>query len=79
MITKQRLIRRLENLAALEDEGVSLISRSLRRLVERSDLPADKKARILEIVDTIKRESEGHREAILQRVEKIKRGERHEF
>ncbi len=79
MIQKHRLIRRLENIAMLEDEGVSLISRSLSKIIEKSDLPEEKKARILEIVEIIKRESEGHKRGILQMIEKIKMGDKDEF
>jgi hypothetical protein len=79
MIPKHKLIRRLENIAMMEDEGVALISRSLSKLIEKSDLPEEKKTRILEIADIIKRESEGHKIAILQMIEKIKMRDKDEF
>jgi uncharacterized protein (UPF0335 family) len=79
MIPKHKLIRRLENIAVLEDEGVALISRSLSKFIEKSDLPEEKKTRILEIADIIKRESEGHKIAILQMIEKIKMRDKDEF
>jgi len=79
MIPKHKLIRRLENIAVLEDEGVALISRSLSKFIKKSDLPEEKKTRILEIADIIKRESEGHKIAILQMIEKIKMRDKDEF
>jgi|Deesub1362B_J571_1020462.scaffolds.fasta_scaffold11025_2 flagellar motor switch protein FliG len=79
MIPKHKLIRRLENIAVLEDEGVALITRSLSKLTEKSELPEEKKTRILEIADIIKRESEGHKKAILQMIEKIKMRDKDEF
>lgn len=79
MIPKHKLIKRLENIAVLEDEGVALISRSVSRLIERSDLPEEKKARLLEIAEIIKRESEGHRRAITRMIEKIRGDARDEF
>ncbi|WP_457555169.1 hypothetical protein [Candidatus Pyrohabitans sp.] len=79
MISKRNLIRRLENIAVLEDEGVTLITRSLIKLINRSTLPEDRKKRILEIAEIIRRESEGHRKVILSTIGRIKMEARDEF
>jgi|Deesub1362B_J571_1020462.scaffolds.fasta_scaffold00259_24 hypothetical protein len=79
MIQKSRLLKKLENIAKLEDEGVALITHSLIKFIERSELPEEKKARILEIAEIIRRESEGHKTAILQMMEKIKGRDVDEF
>ncbi len=79
MIGRQRLIKKLENMAMLEDEGILLITRTLNRIVEKSDLPEDKKARIWDIISRIEEESKGHKEAILQMIERIKESSKDEF
>lgn len=79
MISKQKLLKRLENIAELEDGGVVFITRSLRKIVEKSDLPEEKKTRILEIIDVIKRESKGHKVAVLNMMDKVRGREKDEF
>ncbi|NOZ59842.1 MAG: hypothetical protein GXO66_09770 [Euryarchaeota archaeon] len=79
MIPKQKLIRRLENIAELEDEGVKLITRSLIKLLNRSDLEEEHRQRILEIAEIIRRESEGHKKAIVGVVNRLKMEAKDEF
>ncbi|WP_456474005.1 hypothetical protein [Candidatus Pyrohabitans sp.] len=79
MISKQRLLKKFENIAELEDEGVVFITRSLRKIVEKSDLPEEKKTRILEIIDVIRKESKGHKVAVLKMMEIVRGRDKDEF
>ncbi len=79
MIPKDKLIKKLENIAELEEEGVKLISRSLKTIIQKSDLEEEKKAEVIEIVEIIARESEGHKTAILETIKMVKESTKDEF
>jgi len=79
MIPKDKLIKKLENIAELEEEGVKLISRSLKTIIQKSDLEEEKKAEVIEIVEIIARESEGHKTAILETINMVRESIKDEF
>lgn len=71
MISKEKLIKKLENTASLEDEGVLLISTYLISLIEKSSFHEDEKRKLLEIAEIIREESTRHRSAVGDMIEYV--------
>lgn len=72
MVSKEKLIKKLDNAAALEDKGAKLISGLLLARIEKSSLPADRKKRLMEIAETIREESGEHRHGTKRLIETIR-------
>lgn len=79
MISRKRLVRALENSTELEDSGVELITGCLEKRIRRSSLPEEKQKRLIEISETIRRESEEHRKEISRAKERVLRRGKNEF
>jgi hypothetical protein len=79
MVSKDRLVKTLDNIASLEDEGVHLISIYLTSFIEKSSCQEDKKRKLLEIANVIKEESIGHRMAVMDMIEYVQGREHDEF
>lgn len=79
MLSKEKLIRTLENSIKLEDEGVVLIATGLKKRIEESSLSDEKRRRLMEIADTIQRETEGHKQGIIELMEKVRGSEQDVF
>jgi formylmethanofuran:tetrahydromethanopterin formyltransferase len=73
MVSKEKLIRTLDNAIALEEKGAEVMAESLMMKIEKSSLPMDKKRRLLEIVNTIKQDSIRHAMAIREAIEYVQR------
>ncbi|GEM_PF-3453580 len=63
-MSSRDVVRKLETLAELEERGVVVIAKHLRRAVERSSLNEADKRRVAEILDRIAKESEGHQQVL---------------
>lgn len=79
MLSREKLIKVLKNSVDLEDEGVVLIATGLKKRIEESALPDEKRQRLMEIADTIQRETEGHKRAIIGMIEKVRDSEQDAF
>lgn len=79
MVSKERLIRTLEDSADLEDAGAMLITTVLKKRIEKSSIPDGKRQRLVEIADTIKKETGEHKSAIIGMIKRVEGGEQAEF
>lgn len=79
MLSKERLLRVLKDSADLEDGCAILITRHLKKCIEASSLPEGKRQRLMEIADTLQRDTEEHKQEIIQMIERVRGGEQDEF
>jgi hypothetical protein len=79
MLSKENLIRTLKDSVDMEDEGVNLIITILEKRIEKSSLREEKRQRLMEITNTIKKETEAHKQAIIEMIEKVKGREQDDF
>lgn len=79
MIERDRLIKKLKNIIELEEGGIVLITSTLGGNIKKSDLTEGEKDRLLEITDTIRKESMRHRDKALDIIKKIGDVEEDEF
>ncbi len=79
MITKNKLLAKLEDALETEEKGSMLIAKVLRKKVAESQLPTDGKSRLTEILNIIEKDSREHMNVISDKIDQITVREKDEF